>query len=98
MGYQPIYDGKFDLAINLGDDLVELLNTVAQHKLMVTDWETNGPGGGCPTITLRGTRRQFIGWLNSYYDDKQVDFLRNPNSEADTWINAVEAYAIKFVA
>lgn len=100
MGYQPIYDGEFDLAISPDDGqaLTCLLESVVKHKLYLINWASVGPAGGCPLVKLRGTRRQLLGWLNDYYDQSMVDFQRDNTSEAQTWANATEVFDISFVA
>lgn len=101
MGYQPIYDGEFDLAVDMitgASDVITFLESIDGHKLMLTRWMTAGPGGGNPCVTLRGTRRQFIAWLNEYYDPDHEIFGRDENSEAATWANAIEHLNLRFVA
>lgn len=100
MGYQPIYDGEFDLAITSqnGQEMAGLLESVTRHKLFLVNWTTIGPAGGNPVVKLRGTRRQLLGWLNDYYDTSWLDFKRDDTSDAQTWINATEVFNIAFVA
>jgi hypothetical protein len=97
MGYQPIYDGEFDVVAYGTGELIELLEAIFEQKLVLIHWVTCGPGG-VPTIRLRGTRRQFMGWLEAYYDHEHEAFVRDEQSDAQTWMNAVEAYGFTFVA
>ena len=69
MAYQPIWDGVYDLAIKY-DEIASVLEEVMKHKMVVVGWVTEGPAGGNPMITLRGTRRQHMAWLR-YYDEGQ---------------------------
>jgi hypothetical protein len=100
MGYQPIYEGEFDLIVPPDDaeELIDFLESVTSTKLMLMSWVTEGPAGGNPCVTLRGTRRQFITWFNGYYDKDCTDFQRDLKSDINTWENALDAYDIKFVA
>lgn len=97
MGYQPIYDGEFDIICD-DNSLVDVLEQVFKHKMTVTGFLAIGPGGGNPCISLRGTRRQFMAWFNEFLDADHNFFERVENSDAETWENAVEAYGMKFVA
>lgn len=96
MGYQPIYDGEFDLAVG-PDEITDFLESITRHKIVLTGWLTSGPAGGNPLVKLRGTRRQFMGWFNDYYDP-EFDAFQRVASDADTWANALEAYLLVFVA
>jgi hypothetical protein len=98
MSYQPIYDGEFDVVLSDEQDVYGLLEAVFRHKLIVTGWVTVGPGGGNPSITLRGTRRQFMGWFNDYYDVDGTVFDRTDEGDSNAWANAVDAFSLKFVA
>lgn len=100
MGYQPIHDGKFDVAIDVNDgaEMLAMLNSVFKHKLMMLGFKVDGPAGGCPEITLRGTRRQFVAWLNDYYDADK-NFVGNVDADDDSvWHAYREAGFFTFVA
>jgi hypothetical protein len=99
MGYQPIYDGEFDIFIDdAAVDVIQFLESVTRHKLILTGWVTDGPAGGNPMATLRGTRRQFMGWLNSYYDEARTAFDWVEDNDTQTWANAMATFGFKFVA
>lgn len=83
MGYQPIWDAEFELGLtNDGSQHIELLQSIFRHKLMITNYVHVGPGGGNPVITLRGTQRQFLGWLADYY---MVEAAEEGQEPADFW-------------
>jgi hypothetical protein len=102
MGYQPIYEAEFDLAVGEAEDYIDLLESVVRHKMMITGWLTHGPAGGNPMITLRGTRRQFIGWLDDYYDPDGNAVPRHENGvtlpDSTVWQSAKELFNFKFIA
>jgi hypothetical protein len=110
MGYQPIYDGEFDVVVYNDETdrearadgltiptMTEVLESVFKHKLIMTNFVGTGPGGH-PAISIRGTRRQFLAWFNDFYDPDHGTFQRDECSDAATWANAVAAYGLTFVA
>ena len=100
MGYQPIYDCEYDLAIGAGEANV-VLTEAMKHKMMVCGWVDSGPAGGNPMITLRGTRRQHMAWLRSFYDpDEEIIGSNNGESFDDdaAWHEYKEALNFTFVA
>lgn len=95
MSYQPIYDGEFDVIAEDRVDLELLLEAVFRHKLMMIGWVTVGPGGGNPMITLRGTKRQFMGWVRDYYND---DLVTEDQTDEELWAAIAVQNSLKLVA
>ncbi len=104
MGYHPLYDLNVDVALggagDFGRELVELLEVIVKHKLTLIGWQTSGPGGGNPNVTVRGTRKQITAWINEYYDPDDEEYMVDPEtrSDADVWLNIVAAFNPTFVA
>lgn len=97
MGYQPIHDGKFDVACESVDDLTALLASVFERKLVIVGYNTDGDSGS-PEFTLRGTRRQLVSWLNDYYDPDQ-NAIGGPGLDDDAvWHAHNDMGAFTFIA
>ena len=97
MGCQPIWDCEYDLGI-APDEAFSVLEEVFKHKMMVVGWVTNGPAGGNPMITLRGTRRQHVGWLRGFYDPS-AEIIKNKALDDDAaWHEYRKILKFKFVA
>jgi hypothetical protein len=74
MGYQPIFDGEFDdsaLDLDNPKHFRKLLGSLQQHKLVLLKFDQNGTCG--PVVHIRGTRRQIVGWLRTYYCPEHAD-------------------------
>ena len=99
MGYSPIFDGSFDVAIESFSELSALIASVVDRKMIITNYKPNG-GAGHPEITMRGTRVQIVSWIDEYYAGEVMlptgSFEKTSNAEI--WIEYVDTYGIKFVA
>ena len=100
MAYQPTFEGEFDVAVDLNEDLAQFLESLTATKIILVSWQTNGPVG-TPCVVLRGTRRQFTNWFDIYYDEARNtrgEVEDGETSEAAEWVNAVDAFGLKCIA
>lgn len=98
MAYHPIYDGAFDITL---DGLSEVLTEVVKRKMMVTGYVEDGPAGGNPEITIRGTRNQFIAWMREFYDPNEESIGSDDGvsyTDDGAWHAYQEMGFFKFVA
>jgi hypothetical protein len=97
MAHKPIFEGEFDLAVleeNYEDFLDRLLKSIFAEKLMLVGYRAEGPAGGNPSITIRGTKAQLVGWAWHYYVDTE-------NLEADEellWTKLCESGIVRLIA
>ena len=97
MGYQPIWDCEYDLTFG-ADDASVVLTAAMKHKMMVCGWVDSGPAGGNPMITLRGTRRQHMSWLETFYDPGQEIIGSNTIDDDEAWGEYQQVLNFTFVA
>ena len=92
MGYQPIWDGAFDVALGDGTSLNDVLKSIFSRKMTLVNYKADG-GAGHPEFTMRGTRAQFLSWLRGFY---MVGLADRP--DGDLWSEFQSAGHFKNVA
>jgi len=85
MGYKPIYDGSFDVSLDEGFTLEDLVLSIVSRGMFITKYVKIGPGGGNPNVTMRGTKTQFVRWYKEVYELDNLDPNIDPNDETAVW-------------
>ena len=91
MGYQPIYDGSFDVALD-GITTSDVLVSAITRKLMIVGYKEDG-GAGHPEFVFRGTKNQLVQWLREFYGTAPSE-----STDDEVWAEAVDQDSIHQVA
>jgi hypothetical protein len=59
------YDEEYDLTTDAG---LDVFTAVFAAGLTVVEYRQDGPGGGNPVITLRGSEEAHAEWMKFYQD------------------------------